>query len=248
MLTNLRTAYHPVPLAIVIALGVAGIYWFSGELRKVETPATATNATAPSDLKSLATGPLAATAATAWSLPSRQVSAPERRDNAPDRGSDDLARSDADAAPRTGCCDGSSPTAVPPPLIRAYPAPPAPSKSSSSRALARARPRSVERIVRRWESPPRPMAARTRVRTRDSPQPCRCARSWCALGSGGTSTASIRCRRQGRWPPGWAPDSCAGTSPTRLPLPLFRGRFRGMMSVLFPSLGPPPTTEAVNTL
>lgn len=60
MLSTLRTTYHPVPLAIVVALGLAGIYWFTGPLRKAEPPPATTASQTGTDLRSLATGPLAA--------------------------------------------------------------------------------------------------------------------------------------------------------------------------------------------
>lgn len=51
--------FATVPLAIVVLLAAAGLYWLSGSTGKDQSPPAEATATAAGSLKSLATGPLA---------------------------------------------------------------------------------------------------------------------------------------------------------------------------------------------
>jgi thiol-disulfide isomerase/thioredoxin len=57
--SNMTKPFATVPLAIVILLAAAGLYWFNGSTGKVESPGPAASVAAPGSLKALATGPLA---------------------------------------------------------------------------------------------------------------------------------------------------------------------------------------------
>lgn len=57
--SNMTKPFATVPLAIVVLLAAAGLYWLSGSTGKDQSPPAEATATAAGSLKSLATGPLA---------------------------------------------------------------------------------------------------------------------------------------------------------------------------------------------